>query len=208
MTDKELKKLRRSDLLEMLIAQSKEVESLKMQLQEAQEKLENRNIAISSAGSIAEAALGVNQIFEIAQKTADQYIENVQRIYASTQVTQPTLEPVVNESLVAMPVDELSKLDTVEEPMSFIPPVQPAFIPPVQPIQPVAPAQPVFNNPLWQQPVAPVAQQPAYVPPVQQPAAPVAPAPVAPAPVQATPAAPAVAVSKKSVVKPVKRTKR
>ncbi len=77
MTDKELKKLKRAQLLEMLIEQSKEVASLKKQLQEANEKLENRQIIIENSGSIAEAALHLNGVFEAAQNAAEQYLENI-----------------------------------------------------------------------------------------------------------------------------------
>lgn len=79
MTDKELKKLKRAQLLEMLIEQSKEVDSLKKQLQEANEKLEDRRIMIESSGSIAEAALRLNGVFEAAQNAAEQYLENIKR---------------------------------------------------------------------------------------------------------------------------------
>lgn len=79
MTNKELKKLSRAELLEMLIAQSKEMEVLKKQLKEANEMLEDRRIKIENSGSIAEAALKLNGVFEAAQKAATQYLENIQR---------------------------------------------------------------------------------------------------------------------------------
>lgn len=77
MTDKDLKKLRRVDLLEMLVALSKENEELKQKLKAANKELENRRIAINEAGSIAEAALKLNGIFEAAQRAADQYLDNI-----------------------------------------------------------------------------------------------------------------------------------
>lgn len=79
MTDKELKKLSRAELLEMLIAQVKENNSLKRQVETLQEKLRNRQIQIEEAGSIAEASLRINHVFEAAQKAAEQYLENVKR---------------------------------------------------------------------------------------------------------------------------------
>ena len=79
MTDKELKKLTRAELLEMLLIQSKEKQRLEEELREAKEKLEERDIMIAEAGSIAEAALRLNDVFEAAQKAADQYLENVKR---------------------------------------------------------------------------------------------------------------------------------
>lgn len=77
MTDKELKKLKRNELLEMLLEQSKTVEKLKAELEEKDRLLEEKSIKISEAGSIAEAALKLNNIFESAQAAADQYLYNV-----------------------------------------------------------------------------------------------------------------------------------
>lgn len=62
MTERELKKLSREELLEMLLLQSKEVEKLKQQLKEASQILEDRRIMIENAGSIAEASLQLTEI--------------------------------------------------------------------------------------------------------------------------------------------------
>ena len=79
MTEKELLKLKKSELLEIMLAQSKEIDSLREQLAEAEEKLASRRIAIKESGSIAEASLKLTQIFEEAQKAADLYVDNVKR---------------------------------------------------------------------------------------------------------------------------------
>lgn len=77
MTDQELKKLSRSDLLEMLIEQSKEVKELRKRLNEAEAALESREIKIQQAGSLAEAALQLNGVFEAAQAACQQYTDNI-----------------------------------------------------------------------------------------------------------------------------------
>ena len=79
MTDKELRRLSRGELLEMLIAQMEENQLLKQQLTEAQTQLNNRQIAIETSGSIAEAALKLNGVFQAAEEAAQQYIENIKR---------------------------------------------------------------------------------------------------------------------------------
>ena len=79
MTRKELKRLRREDLLEMLIVQSGQVEQLEKELAEARAELEKRRIAAEETGNIAEAALKLSGIFEAAQKAADEYLLNVRR---------------------------------------------------------------------------------------------------------------------------------
>lgn len=77
MTQEELKKLKRIDLLEMLIEQGKENEKLKKKLARAEKELESRRIAIESSGSMASAALELNGVFEAAEKAKEQYIENL-----------------------------------------------------------------------------------------------------------------------------------
>lgn len=77
MTEKELRRLRRSDLLEILLELSKENEELKEQLKQAQNELDDRRILIEESGSLAEAALRLNKIFEDAQSACEQYEENV-----------------------------------------------------------------------------------------------------------------------------------
>ena len=77
MTEKELLKLKKSELLEIMLAQSKEIDKLRAKLAKVQAQLAEREIAIKESGSIAEASLKLNKVFEEAQKAADQYVENV-----------------------------------------------------------------------------------------------------------------------------------
>lgn len=88
MTDKEVRKLKRAELLEILVAQKKEIIRLEKQLKEAEEKLQSRDIIIQQAGSIAEASLRLNHIFEDAQNAANQYLENVRRLAAQQKGTE------------------------------------------------------------------------------------------------------------------------
>lgn len=74
MTDKELSKMNRKELLQVLLRQSKRIDELERQLAEAQAELDRRRIVAAEAGSIAEAALRLNRVFEVAQEAADQYL--------------------------------------------------------------------------------------------------------------------------------------
>lgn len=80
MTDRELRKLSRSDLLEMLVDLSEELNLVKQQLRAAEEKLNNRQILIDKAGSIAEASLQLNGVFEAAEAASEQYVENIRSL--------------------------------------------------------------------------------------------------------------------------------
>lgn len=85
MTDAELKKLKRHELLQMLLEQSKTVEALKAELEEKNKLLEERSIKLAESGSIAEAALKLNDIFEAAQAAADQYLYNIKLVAENGQ---------------------------------------------------------------------------------------------------------------------------
>ena len=69
MTDKELRRLSRADLLELLLAQRRENEQLRCILDQTQAQLADRTIQIDKAGSIAEASLQLSGIFNAAQES-------------------------------------------------------------------------------------------------------------------------------------------
>lgn len=71
---KELKKLNREELLELLLEQTQRNDELERQLNE-------KKIAIENAGSIAEASLALSKVFEAAQEAADTYLANIYGTY-------------------------------------------------------------------------------------------------------------------------------
>ncbi len=85
MTERELRKLSRADLLELLLEERRENEQLRTKLEKAGERLTERTIRLKEAGSIAEASLRLNGVFEAAEAAAAQYVENVRRLAAEEQ---------------------------------------------------------------------------------------------------------------------------
>lgn len=79
MTDNELKKLNRRDLLELLLLQQRENERLQERIRDLTEQLNDRSVQIEGTGSLAEASLVLNKVFEDADKAAAMYLENVTR---------------------------------------------------------------------------------------------------------------------------------
>ena len=74
MTEKELRKLNRYQLLELLVMQTERVEKLQKQLAQAEAQFNDQDIRITALGSIAEASLQLNGVFEAAQAAADSYL--------------------------------------------------------------------------------------------------------------------------------------
>ena len=77
MTERDLRRLSRSDLLELLLAQRKENEQLRCILDETQAQLADRTFKIDNAGSIAEASLQLSGIFNAAQDSCQYYMDNI-----------------------------------------------------------------------------------------------------------------------------------
>ena len=75
MTEKDLKKLNRYQLLELLIIQTERADKLQIKLENAEKELSEQELKISSLGSMAEAALQVSGVFQAAQDAADMYID-------------------------------------------------------------------------------------------------------------------------------------
>lgn len=115
MTDSELKKLRRVDLLEMLIAQSRENEALRAKLEQAEEQLQSREITLDKAGSIAEAALQLNGIFEAAEQAGAQYLENIARLSGEQAAVCERMEQKSREKAAAMLQEAEEKCRSMEQ---------------------------------------------------------------------------------------------
>ena len=75
MTEKELKKLTRYQLLELLIVQTERADKLQQQVENLQSRIEDKEIQMTVIGSIAEASLELSGVFEAAQKAADMYLD-------------------------------------------------------------------------------------------------------------------------------------
>lgn len=85
--------LRRAELLEILIEQSRENERLKEELEQMTEKnaeltdkLADRTIKIEKAGTLAEATFLINGVVESSQAAAQQYLENLKSLYDREEV--------------------------------------------------------------------------------------------------------------------------
>ena len=77
MDSRELKKIGKKELLEILLSQAKRIEELENELNKAKKKLESKKIMIDECGDLASATLKLNGIFEMAQETAENYLFNV-----------------------------------------------------------------------------------------------------------------------------------
>lgn len=79
MTERELRKLNRYQLLELLVVQKERADRLESRLEAAEKQLIDQDIKLTSLGSIAEASLQVSGVFQAAQEAADLYVNAAKR---------------------------------------------------------------------------------------------------------------------------------
>ena len=75
MTEKELKKLNRYQLLELLVMQTERADKLQATVETLEGRLAEREFRMSQLGSIAEAAIQISDVMEASQQAADLYLE-------------------------------------------------------------------------------------------------------------------------------------
>ena len=81
MDEKDLKRLKRVDLLEMLYEQQKRIEQLEDENLQLKKAFNQKRVIMQQVGSIANASLALTDVFEEAQKAADIYLESIKSIY-------------------------------------------------------------------------------------------------------------------------------
>ena len=77
MTDKELRRLSRAELVDIIFELQKRCEECYGTIDKLQKKLDEKELRIANAGSIAEAAVQINGVLEAAQAAADQYLLSI-----------------------------------------------------------------------------------------------------------------------------------
>ena len=82
MTDKELRHLSRAELIDIIYELQKQNQAAAEEIEQLREALDEKELRLANAGSIAEAALSLNGVFEAAQAAADQYLLSVRALQA------------------------------------------------------------------------------------------------------------------------------
>ncbi len=85
MTDKEFKRLSRAQLIEIIYRLQLEIDKLNEEKQAVARELADKRIRLHNAGSIAEAALEINDCFRSAQNAAELYLNEIKAIREETE---------------------------------------------------------------------------------------------------------------------------
>ena len=85
MTDKEFKRLSRSQLIDIIYQFQLQVDKLTEENQQLQRELADKRLRLRNAGNIADAALEINNCFRSAQNAAEQYLNEIKAIREETE---------------------------------------------------------------------------------------------------------------------------
>ena len=77
MTDKEFKRLSRSQLIDIIYQLQLKQEELTADNEKLSKELADKRLRVSKAGNIAEAALEIHNVMQSAQDAADHYLEEI-----------------------------------------------------------------------------------------------------------------------------------
>lgn len=84
-TEKDIKKLSRTELVDVIYQLKKSEQKLGEQVQTLQAALDEKNLRMENVGSLAEASLALTDIFANAQTAADAYLEEIRTRRAAVE---------------------------------------------------------------------------------------------------------------------------
>ncbi|MCD7777998.1 MAG: DNA repair protein [Clostridiales bacterium] len=95
--EKELRKMNRTELIEIIYALQQNEKNLRTENEKLKEELNEKIIRLEQAGSIAEAALSLNRIFEDAQAAAEQYLYSVKELQEQKKIRAQKIKIDIEE---------------------------------------------------------------------------------------------------------------
>ena len=104
--DKELKKMGRRELVDIIYQLKKNEQKLQDDIALLQDALQEKRLRFSQVGSVAEAAASITELFSAAQKTADLFLleiscmkkETEEECAAKIEETKNTVEQLISDS--------------------------------------------------------------------------------------------------------------
>ena len=85
MTNKDLKHLTRRELVDIIYQFKKNEQEMQEEIETLKNELQDKRIRISAAGSIADAAVSITNVFSTAQMTADLYLREISYMKEKTE---------------------------------------------------------------------------------------------------------------------------
>ena len=85
MINREMRKLNRRELVDIIYQMKKNEQLMQEEIASLQKSLQDRRMRLSEVGSVAEAAVDITQVLLSAQETADIYLHEIRCMRADTE---------------------------------------------------------------------------------------------------------------------------
>ena len=112
-TEKDIKKLSRTELVDVIYQLKKSEQKLEEQVQTLQAALDEKNLRMENVGSVAEASLALTDIFANAQTAADAYLEEIRTRRAAVEEECSRLSAEAQEKADAALQEAQEKADAI-----------------------------------------------------------------------------------------------
>ena len=115
MISKELKKLSRKELVDIIYQLKKNEQERREEVAALEQALQEKRIRVSVAGSIAEAATDITQIFSVAQSTADLYLREISFMKERTEQECATKIEAANKKVEEILAEAKRQIDEMND---------------------------------------------------------------------------------------------
>lgn len=112
--NKELKKLSRRELVDIIYQLKKNEQDLQQEIESLKAEIEDKRIKVSTAGSIAEASASITDLFSTAQNTADLYLQEIEHIKRKTDKECARRLEEVNQKIDSILDEAQQKYDNLK----------------------------------------------------------------------------------------------
>lgn len=113
MLTKDMKKLGRAELIDVIYQLKKSEQELQAQVQSLQTALQDRKLKMEQIGSVAEASLALTDIFQNAQEAADTYLNEIKRRHAAVEQQCDQLLAEAQQKADAIVADAIRQRDAI-----------------------------------------------------------------------------------------------
>ena len=115
MIRKELKRLSRRELVDIIYQLKKNEQEMQEEIESLKTELQDKRIRISTAGSIADAAMSVTNVFSTAQMTADLYLREISYMKENTEKECAKKIEEAEKKVREILADGEKKVDTLKD---------------------------------------------------------------------------------------------
>ena len=114
MVGKELKRLSRRELVDIIYQLKKNEQEKLEQISALEKELQDKRIRISVAGSIAEAAIDITNVFSTAQTAADRYLHEIECMKKDTEAECARMLEETNQKVAEILKNSEKKYNELE----------------------------------------------------------------------------------------------